>query len=204
MTSLLAHRPILRARLGLAGRLATLLGTSYFLIATSQEYQPTHTEPGSQCRHPELTVSYLVTGSCGPAGPITLLSPANECAISVQGAAVLGLPSAGRFDSSNTSDTSNSDPANGRWNLAGYLPEGAATGLPAPGSGPFTVSPGTGATPSGQPVAHSALVVRTCQAVPGSAQQIRLECKDSPASCAGTSNCNGSINACTATLQQSK
>jgi hypothetical protein len=199
MTSFLAHRPRLRARLGLAGRLATLLGTSYFLIATSQtdpDVPPTRTDPPSQCTHGDIRFSYLVTGSCGPAGQINLISPANECAVSLQGATALGLPSAGRFDSSGVNHP---DPSKGGWSLAGYLPEGAATALPSADAGPFTVNV-EGTPPSGQPVAHNALVVRKCQART-SANQLLLECKDAPQSCAGSSNCGSGINACTATLQ---
>lgn len=199
MTSFLAHHPCLRARLGLAGRLATLLGTSYFLIATSETettQPPTHTDPPSQCTHADMRIPYLVTGSCGPAGQIVLISPANECAVSLQGAAALGLPSAGRFDSSGGN---NPDPSKGGWSLAGYLPEGAASALPSADAGPFTVQV-EGTPPSGQPVAHNALVVRKCQAR-GAADQILLECKDAPASCAGSSNCGSASNACTATLQ---
>lgn len=200
MTRFLARHPSLRARLGLAGRLATLLGTSYFLIATSEtdpNMPPTHTDPPSGCTHADIKIPYLVTGSCGPAGSIVLVSPANECAISLQGAAALGLPSAGRFDSSRGN---NPDPSTGGWSLAGYLPEGAATALPSADAGPFTVNV-EGTPPSGQPVAHNALVVRKCQAR-ASADQILLECKDAPASCAGSSNCGAAINACTATLKE--
>ena len=75
-------------------RLAALLGTSYFLIATSQEY-----DPYQRCNHASQTVVFHVTGTCGPEGDVTMTSLANDCAISVQGGGAVGLPSAGRYTS---------------------------------------------------------------------------------------------------------
>jgi hypothetical protein len=193
--------PRLRARLALARRLTTLLATSYFLIATSEvppgePPEPPITSSGAQCAHAELRFSYVVTGSCGSAGTITVMSPVNECAITVQGAAPLGLPSAGRFDSGYSVDL-----AKGRWSLAGYLPEGAATALPSADAGPFTVTNVAGAAPTGEPVPHGKLVVRRCQATQGSTGELFLQCKDAPLSCAGSSTCPDAVESCTASLQ---
>ncbi len=199
MSSYLGRHPRLRARLALAGRLATLLGTSYFLIATSQTL-PDEREPGDMCKHRDLEIAYQVTGSCGPAGQVVLISPAAECAISLQGAGELGLPSAGRFESNKEED---SKPSKGQWTLAGYLPEGAATSLPAGDAGPFTVRPGPGLNLAGDPVPHGMLVVRRCQAQAGSGDTIVIECRDAPADCgAGSVGCGGSITACTAILKE--
>jgi hypothetical protein len=196
MNSPLLRRPTLRARLALAGRLATLLGTSYFLIATSYVEPTVPNQSGPACEHRDFRVTYQVTGSCGPAGPIVMISPADECAIGIQGATDLGLPSAGRFTS--TSD-GKFDLSKGGWTLAGYLPEGAASALPSADAGPFTVTPGAGGTPSGVPVAHGTLVVRKCQAWASSSDKISLECSDCNA---GATTCNSSTLACTAVLSE--
>jgi hypothetical protein len=196
MKSFLVRHPILRARLALAGRLATLLGTSYFLIATEYTEPVMPNSTGQICEHPNIRVTYQVTGSCGPAGPIVMISPKDECAIGIQGAADLGLPSAGRFTSPNDNSF---DLSKGRWTIDGYLPEGAASALPSPDAGPFTVTTGPGGTPSGDPVAHDALVVRKCQAQTSSSGVISLVCSDCRV---GSTTCNSAITACTATLRE--
>jgi hypothetical protein len=187
MSSHRIHHPSIRARLALVGRLAALVGTSYFLIASGEYDDPPGGIPasGQACNHLDLKASYRVSGSCGPAGQIVIVSPANECALSVQGAAEVGLPSAGRFDSGGSSGVSLS---NGGWSLAGYLPEGAATSTPVSDAGTFTVTSDPNATPSAGPVPHGTLVVRKCQASLGAAKALSLQCRD------------GSAPACTAVL----
>lgn len=123
-------------RLGLVGRLVALVGTSYFLIATSRAYEPgEHYQPQS-CNHAAETVTFHVAGSCGPEGDITAVSATNDCAIAVRGAGVLGLPSAGRFSAVGTSVVSLKESA---WTISGYLPEAASAALAD--AGIFTVVP---------------------------------------------------------------
>jgi len=97
MTKRLSHR------LSFAGRLAALLTTSYFLVATSEPADPpitnTNTSTYSQlCMHTAQSVSFQVSGTCGPSGIITVSSPQDECFVTVAGAAAVGLPAAGRFN----------------------------------------------------------------------------------------------------------
>jgi hypothetical protein len=158
----------LRGRVAYLPRLLVVLATSYFLIATSQPYEP---YPSQVCTHANETVIFHVTGTCGPQGDILVISPTNECAVAVQGGGAVGLPSAGRFDSSGNSSVhliSNS------WNLSGYLPESAT---PAPAdAGIFTVerdaqaSPDLGSAPDASgagspvttPIQHNTPQLRIC------------------------------------------
>jgi hypothetical protein len=112
-----------------------MLGTSYFLVATSQ-VQPDYA--GEHCYHVGETLTYQVTGTCGSPGVITVTSPADECAIAVRGAGAVGLPSAGRFSASADGTVSL---AKSSWTLSGYLPEGVGgAGSPVqPDAGPFMV-----------------------------------------------------------------
>jgi hypothetical protein len=145
-------------RLAIVPRLAALLGTSYFLVATSapvedpittgtrtstSTFTTTSNSPQS-CWHSAESVSFHVTGACGPEGDIVVSSPYNECAIMVQGAAAVGLPSAGRFDSASGGLTSST------WHLSGYLAEGSVAGGGQGDAGVFTVirDGGAGASPA--------------------------------------------------------
>lgn len=148
-------------------RLAALLGTSYFLIATSQ-YEPTSYH--DVCNHPTQSVAFHVTGTCGPEGDVTMISLANDCAISVQGGGAVGLPTAGRFASAPGTTVSLTSNA---WSLSGYLQEGSS--LPSNAyrdAGFFTVqndaqvnadsgfsTSGGNQTPT---VTHGSLVRREC------------------------------------------
>ena len=108
-------------RLRLALRLTALVGTGYFLVATSEPYEPYGTQI---CNHPDQALVFHVTGTCGPDGDVTITSPANDCTIAVEGGGAVGLPAAGRFsylDGEVVSLTAN------LWSLSGYLPEGATT-----------------------------------------------------------------------------
>jgi hypothetical protein len=152
-------------RLRQAARLAAVLATSYFLIATSQPYDG----PGYQvCEHPEQSVVFHVTGTCGPAGDVTMTSLKNDCAIAVRGGADVGLPSAGRFANAVgtvvnlTVDT---------WTLSSYLQEGASSPGSGADAGFFSVESDAGAgldlgAPGGGPgtptVTHGTLVKREC------------------------------------------
>jgi hypothetical protein len=199
-------------RLAIVPRLAALLGTSYFLVATSApvEEDPWLTGTGTStstftttsnspqsCWHSAESVSFHVTGTCGPEGDIVVSSPFNECAIMVQGAAAVGLPSAGRFDSASGGLTSSA------WHLSGYLAEGSAAGggqgdaavftvirdggvgaAPADG-GTFTVVADAGADARGFTVvtdagaaAHGKAVLRTCTHQTVGADARSLACSD--------------------------
>jgi len=150
-------------RLGLGARLLALGGTAYFLIATSS-YPPPSTTPqnsGQQtCYHAAETLIFHVTGTCGAEGNITVMSDVDDCAIAVQGAGSVGLPSAGRFDVTSAGTVSLSESA---WKISGYLPETVTTG-----TGPFTIvgSDAGGVTGStsvaGQSTSHGKLVSRSC------------------------------------------
>jgi hypothetical protein len=170
----MTRHPRLRRFVTLAPRLLALLATSFFLIAT-QRYEPDINQPVQDCFHTDESVSYHVTGTCGPEGDIVVSSAANECAINVRGAGAVGLPSAGRFDESNDSSVSLSSSA---WTLSGYLPEaalpdGSVAAQPDAGiftvvrdagadvGGGFTVTPGAGGQ-AGTVGQHPAPVVRTC------------------------------------------
>jgi len=109
--------PALRYRLSLGARVFALVGTGYFLVATSAPYTPSSHQ---SCTHQAQTVTFHVTGTCGPEGDITATSPANDCTIAIAGAAAVGLPSAGRFDGDGADTVSLSQSA---WTLSGYLPE---------------------------------------------------------------------------------
>jgi hypothetical protein len=186
---------MMRHRLAIVPRLLALLGTSYFLIATSAPVDPgppstatwTSTSTTLQsCWHTAESVSFHVTGTCGPEGDIVVSSPANECAIMALGAAALGLPSAGRFDSSSGGLVSSA------WHLSGYLAEGAAgaagqgdvpiftvvqdagadAGVPRADAGPFAVVTDAGT------VAHGKAVLRTCTYQAGVTGSPSLACSD--------------------------
>jgi hypothetical protein len=121
--------------LALGIRLVALLGTTYFLVATSAPYEPSRAQ---SCTHVAQSVAFHVAGTCGPEGDITVTSQVDDCAIAVQGASSVGLPSAGRFDSTSSQSGSQSvSLSQSNWTLSGYLPEGA-TGS-APDAGVFTV-----------------------------------------------------------------
>jgi len=140
-------------------RLAALLGTSYFLLATSAPVEPNR-QGGSggwggsggsggssgSCSHAGESLRFHVTGTCGPEGDIVVSSPANECAIMVQGAAAVGLPAAGRFDTSYGGTVSLRSTA---WHLSGYLAEGDATGTGQSDAAVFTVVRDAGTDASG-------------------------------------------------------
>jgi hypothetical protein len=148
------------SRFGLLARLAALLGTSFFLVATSEiPYGP----GGEVCNHPLESVVFHVAGTCGPEGDVTMTSMANDCGISVQGGGDVGLPTAGRFAGSD--GRSPYSLTRHAWTLSGYLPEGAALPGSGPDAGFFGVErdaqagPNPGQTPT---VSHGALVKREC------------------------------------------
>ena len=167
--------------LGLGARLLALGGTAYFLIATSA-YQPPPSNANQQtCYHDHQALTFHVTGTCGSEGNITVMSEADDCAIAIQGAGAVGLPSAGRFDGTGAETVSLSESA---WKVSGYLPE-TTTADPGPftvvgsdasaplgtrdaggtDTGPFTVvgSDAGGATGAGgQNTSHGKLVSRSC------------------------------------------
>ena len=168
----MTRHPKLRQLLVMVPRLAALLATSYFLIATSPPYDPSQSQT---CFHASQSVRYHVTGTCGPEGDIVVSSATDECAVAVQGAGAVGLPSAGRFAETSYSTVSLSSDA---WTLSGYLPEAALpdAGAAQPDSGPFTVIrdaqatsdlggfsviPGAGTQPA-TGSQHPAPVLRTC------------------------------------------
>lgn len=196
-----------RCRLAVVARLVALLGTSYFLVATSQVQEPwststftststsTSTAPQS-CWHSAESLAFHVTGTCGPEGDIVVTSPPNECAIMVQGAAAVGLPSAGRFDSSSGGLGASA------WHLSGYLAEGtgavtaqgdaavftvvrdAGTGAARADGGAFTVVADGGAdarvftvVPDPAP-GHGKAVLRTCTYQVNSPGPASLACSD--------------------------
>lgn len=179
MTRHWVQRLRIRARLAVAARLTVLLGTSYFLIATS--YVPPQDQ---SCSHASINTRFAVTGTCGQ-GDIVVVSPANECGISVQGATDLGLPPAGHFTPDADSDVGLLTSA---WRLSGYLPEGSAVATTRPDGGFFTVVQDAGATPppSGS-VSHGSLIVRKCEASKAGLS-MTLACYD------------GAVASCTATL----
>jgi hypothetical protein len=115
---------------------------SYFLIATS-DVRP----PPQDCRHEAESVTFLVSGECGAAGQIVVHSPANECAIFVQGASAVGLPSAGRFDYFEGSKQVSL--ANHPWTLRGPPP---APDSPDPGGPEPRPDGGNGIDAGGAPV----------------------------------------------------
>jgi len=143
-------------RLGLGARLLALGGTAYFLIATSAYQPPPPTTPqnsGQQaCYHAAQTLTFHVTGTCGAEGNITVMSDVDDCAIAVQGAGSVGLPSAGRFDVTSAGTVSLSESA---WKISGYLPETTTTD-----TGPFTVVGSDAGVATGS--SHDKLVSRSC------------------------------------------
>jgi hypothetical protein len=162
----------------LLGRLAALLGTSYFLIATSQ-YEP---ESNQKCNHSSQTVAFHVTGTCGPEGDVTMTSFANDCAISVQGGSAVGLPSAGRYVYSQDHPASLTVDL---WTLSSYLPEGASTVVQD--AAPFGVQTDAQAPSGGGPpaptVSHGSLVIRECKN--SEASPLSVICRDGSAGTAG-------------------
>ena len=197
--------------LGLGGRLLALGGTAYFLIATSAYQPPPSTVPQSSnqqtCYHDDQALTFHVTGTCGAEGTITVMSEADDCAIAIQGAGAVSLPSAGRFDVTNAQTVSLSEST---WKVSGYLPE-TTTVAPGPftvvgsdasptlgtrdaggeDTGPFTVV-GSDASPTlgthdagatgaggavGQTAVHGKLVARSCTYQRNGGQQT-LSCVD--------------------------
>jgi hypothetical protein len=144
------------------------------LIATSS-YPPPHSGTSSQtCYHNGQALTFHVTGTCGAEGNITVRSETDDCAIAVQGAGAVGLPSAGRFDVTGATSVSLSAST---WKISGYLPETTAAN-----TGPFTVvgsdaggASGPGGT-SGQ-TNHGNLVSRSCTYQPSGSKPI-LSCLD--------------------------
>lgn len=122
-----------RLRLAQATRLVSLLATSYFLVATSQPATPPSS--GIQgCTHGAQSVRFEVTSSCGPTGVITVSSPQDECFITVEGAAAVGLPAAGRFDTA--AGTQSVDLKKDPWTLSDYPPDPPTTEIPVPPATP--------------------------------------------------------------------
>jgi hypothetical protein len=169
----------------LLGRLGALIGTSYFLIATSQEY-----DPYQKCNHASQTVVFHVTGTCGPEGDVTMTTLANDCAISVQGGGAVGLPSAGRY-----AEYSQDHPASltvNTWTLSSYLPEGASTigadaapfGVETDASTPRDGSSGGSPGPT---VSHGSLIERKCEN--SETQPLSVSCHDGT----GTAGCYATL-----------
>ena len=132
---------------GVAGRLAALLGTSYFLIATSQI-----PEPEQLCRHAAESVTFEVSGTCGPRGTITVTSATDECTIAVRGAGAVGLPSGGRFFDNRERESRGVSILTTPWSLSGYLTERPDGGVrPDSGAevGPVDAGGDTGVTDAG-------------------------------------------------------
>lgn len=201
----------LRRLLFILPRLVALLATSFLLIATSNTREIEYcsgggcggsgSSPTGSCTHASQSITFHVTGACGPEVDIVVSSAANECLITVQGAGAADLPSAGRFQTGGTM-LSLSDDA---WTLSGFLPEDALPdgGVPQPippDAGPFTVVRDAGskdlggfsATPSagGAPGSHATPTLRTCTAWPGDSRSMTLECS------------GGGVASCQATLKQ--
>lgn len=103
---------------GTTGRVLALALTGYCLIATSGP--STYVSPPQFCDHSMESITYRVSGDCGEVGNIVVLSPADECLISVQGATEVGLPSDGRFDT--FEGTQPVDLSTTGWSLSGGLP----------------------------------------------------------------------------------
>ncbi len=175
----MTSRKVIRVRP--LARLLALLGTSYFLIATSQ-YEPTSYH--DVCNHPTQSVVFHVTGTCGPEGDVTMISLANDCAISVKGGGDVGLPTAGRFESATGKNVGLTSDA---WTLSGYLQEGSS--LPANAyrdAGFFTVQSDaqvgadSGFSTSGgtqtPTVTHGNLVKRECDN--STASPLSASCQD--------------------------
>lgn len=192
----MTSQPSLRRRLAGATRLVMMLGTSYFLVATSK-YEPD--SPGQHCYHASETQTFQVTGTCGPQGVIIVTSPADECAIAVRGAGAVGLPSAGRFSTS-ADDTVSL--ASSPWTLSGYLPEGVGGTSAEPDAGTFTVvrdaqaAPDLGSAPVGPgtggqttvPGQHPTPALRSCSYQPGTAITSSLWCDGG-----GTPSCGATL-----------
>ena len=157
---------MIRRWLMIVPRLAALLGTSYFLLATSAppEYEYQGGSGGSgvsngaegPCYHTSQSLRFHVTGTCGPEGDIVVSSPTDECAIMVQGAAAVGLPAAGRFDTSYGGTVSLSSTA---WSLSGYLAEEGAAGTGQGDASVFTIVRDAGSDASGTARADAGVVV---------------------------------------------
>jgi hypothetical protein len=166
----------LRRRFASLARLIVLAGTSYFLVATSYEpAQPPLPNAPKTCNHATETLTFQVTGTCGPEGSITVISPMDECAVAVTGASAVGLPSAGRFDGTDDGVVSL---ARSPWSLSGYLPESQVWAGPQADAGPFTVvgrDAQAGKDPSGSSAAadqHNTPLVRTCSYQAGSSTSV--------------------------------
>jgi hypothetical protein len=157
----------LRHRLSLGARLAALLSTSYFLIATSEPGYPPG-EGSQTCTHAAQTVSFDVTGTCGPSGIILVRSPADECLITVEGAAAVGLPAGGRFDAFN--GRRSVDLLKDPWTLSDVPPDPAIPALP--------VSPDAGAN-------HPQPRARQCKVEPWYPLTDRVTCTGATV-CSGT------------------
>lgn len=125
------------SRLAMFARLVSLLGTSYFLIATSRP--PERVDARMQiCVHPEEALTFQVSGTCGPAGTITVRSPVDECLIMVEGAAAVGLPAAGHF--TDFSGSRRVSLLTYHWTLSDIVPDPANAAVPTPpDAGGFTV-----------------------------------------------------------------
>jgi hypothetical protein len=107
-----------------AARLTALLGTAYLLVATSAIRE----EEIQICEHAEERLRLAVSGDCGPPGQITVVSPRDECGLSVLDAAAVELPNAGRL--APHAGTKAVGVRTADWTLSGYVP---ATTPPAQG-----------------------------------------------------------------------
>jgi hypothetical protein len=110
--------PMTRRFWGVTGRVLALVLTSYCLIATSETYVVEPPQP-QFCDHAMESITFQVGGDCGAAGRIVVMSPADECLVSVQGAAEVGLPSEGHFDS--FAGTKSVNLSTSGWTLTGSL-----------------------------------------------------------------------------------
>lgn len=98
-----------------AARAGTLAATTWALVATSAP-----DDPVSRCEHVDQTVTFDVTGTCGPPGTIIVQSPAHSCGLFATNAASVGLPSGGHFETGHAGRRY--DLLRGRWTLSGYVP----------------------------------------------------------------------------------
>jgi hypothetical protein len=161
-------------------RVAALVGTGYFLVATSSPI----IEPQS-CVHPTETITVAVTGSCGPAGTIVLETLENECSIAVHDAPAVGLPNAGRF--ADFEGKRKVSLLTSPWTLSGDVGFGVADDAGARAdagsdtdAGPRDGGARDGGAPYVPPPAATPFpfTLRVCKAVVVPKQPLRLDCTD--------------------------
>jgi len=143
--------------------LAVLLTTALLLVADSPPGEPWE----NPCMPPAQSVSFAVSGTCGPGGVITLAQKDSDCRLRVEGAEAVNLPGQAGFQT--LYQQSPPDFRAGGWMLEGEWPP---AGNEQDGGSDDAGQDG------GSDDAGTRRLYRTCRAE-REEEHLRLRCEDS-------------------------